>query len=102
MHGGRLREMHGPGLKRAIKYDDKCQSLAMDIRLPGEDVWTRLGAADMVALDKKQQENNSAMRKAGQRGEEGDRMRKILMVSHEESSECPVEVSEDDEGENLA
>ena len=42
--GARLRARHGPGTKRHIKFDDYEGSLFANIKLPGDQTWTRVTA----------------------------------------------------------
>ena len=41
-YGKQLRKIHGPGLKRNIKFDDASSSLIMDVKLPDEEEWIRV------------------------------------------------------------
>lgn len=43
--GTRLRARHGTGLKRHIKFDDFCGSLYVNVKLPGDEKWTRITPA---------------------------------------------------------
>ena len=40
--GTRLRARHGPGTKRHIKFDDYSGSLYSNVKLPGDESWTRV------------------------------------------------------------
>ena len=40
--GTRLRARHGPGTKRHIKFDDFSGSLYSNVKLPGDESWTRV------------------------------------------------------------
>ena len=58
--GTRLRARHGAGTKRHIKFDDFTGSLFTNIKLPGDDKWSRI-TADMAREDLQaslQEENN--------------------------------------------
>ena len=52
-HGHQLRDEHGRGLKRRIKYDDVERTLVLDARLPGEDMdWHRIDYATALRKTK--------------------------------------------------
>ena len=58
--GTRLRARHGVGTKRHIKFDDYTGSLFANVKLPGDDKWSRI-TADMAREDlhaSLQEENN--------------------------------------------
>ena len=41
-HGHRLKKLHGPGLRRNLKFDDTDCTLFLDVCLPGENDWMRV------------------------------------------------------------
>ena len=41
-YGARMREMHGPGLKRNIRFDDDVLGLCIDIKMPHLEEWLRV------------------------------------------------------------
>ena len=41
-YGARMREMHGPGLKRNIRFDDDILGLCVDIKMPHLEEWMRI------------------------------------------------------------
>ena len=43
--GTRLRARHGEGTKRHIKFDDTDASLFINVKLPGDDMWSRVSPA---------------------------------------------------------
>ena len=43
--GTRLRARHGEGTKRHIKFDDHDASLFINVKLPGDDMWSRVSPA---------------------------------------------------------
>ena len=48
--GARLRARHGSGTKRHIKFDDLEGALFMNIKLPGDEAWSRV-TAETARLD---------------------------------------------------
>ena len=38
-YGHHLRSLHGPGLKRQVKFNDNLRTLYMDVKLPSDDSW---------------------------------------------------------------
>lgn len=48
--GTRLRARHGEGTKRHVKFDDFEGSLYVNIKLPGDESWTRI-SPEMARLD---------------------------------------------------
>ena len=48
--GTRLRARHGPGTKRHVKFDDFAGSLYTNVKLPGDNEWTRV-SPQMAASD---------------------------------------------------
>ena len=44
-HGHLLRDRHGPGVRRSIKFDDVEMSLYMDLKLPNEESWLKVDYA---------------------------------------------------------
>lgn len=40
--GARLRSRHGPGTKRHVKFDEFAGSLFCNVKLPGDESWTRV------------------------------------------------------------
>ena len=47
--GTRLRSRHGLGTKRHIKFDDMDGSLFMNIKLPGNEAWSRVSVDTAMA-----------------------------------------------------
>lgn len=41
-YGQNLRTRHGPGTRRHIKFDDALQTLFLNIKLPGDERWSRV------------------------------------------------------------
>ena len=60
--GTRLRARHGEGTKRHVRFDDFAGSLYTNVKLPGDDSWTRvtpeMAASDLEASMKEENEMN--------------------------------------------
>ena len=41
-YGQTLRQRHGPGTRRHVKFDDTLRSLYLNAKLPGDEQWTRV------------------------------------------------------------
>ena len=80
-HGGQLKAMHGKGTRRAIKFYDSCQSLMMDVKIPGENEWVRITADEMRSINKKRSEGVSRINNA----RNNENVRKALMLSPDKS-----------------
>ena len=61
-HGHLLRDRHGPGLKRNIRFDDMELSLVMDLKLPDQASWMRVdyetAREELKHVQKVQLDNN--------------------------------------------
>ena len=66
----------------------------MDVRLPEEDAWSRLSAQNIIEIESKQ--TNNAVTRAGVGDEEGRRMRKVLLLSGDETGQENLVVVEED------
>lgn len=75
--GTRLRARHGQGTKRHIKFDDFNASLYCNIKLPGDENWTRV-TTKMASDDLKasfHEENSSNQRRLASKLLPGPRVR---------------------------
>ena len=62
--GTRLRARHGEGTKRHIKFDDIEASLFINVKLPGDEVWSRVSPAMAKAdLDQTTREESARLMK---------------------------------------
>ena len=62
--GTRLRARHGEGTKRHIKFDDHEASLFINVKLPGDEVWSRVSPAMAKAdLDLNAREESARLMK---------------------------------------
>ena len=43
-YGQTLRTRHGPGTRRHVKFDDHLRSLYLNVKLPGDENWSRVSA----------------------------------------------------------
>ena len=57
--GRGIRARHGPGTRRHIKFDDHERTLYANVKLPGDDNWTRV-YADMAKRDLEKATRNEA------------------------------------------
>ena len=75
--GTRLRARHGEGTKRHIKFDDNDASLFINIKLPGDETWSRVSLA-MAKADLEQttrEESARLMKKLSASSGPGPRQR---------------------------
>ena len=97
-HGGRLKQEHGPGLKRSIKLDDQTMTMVMDVRLPNDLEWLRLHRADIIRLTKERTEKESPFSYAAKPSSRSDKMRQLLLKSPlKKNTRVPVVSTSDDE-----
>ena len=60
-YGAHLRQQHGEGLKRQIKFDDSANSFYMDVRLPNNNEWLRV-SGEMAREERSAIERTQAAR----------------------------------------
>ena len=91
-YGRELRNTHGPGLKRHIKFDDELETLYMDVKLPTLEEWLKI--TPQLAKENRKQ----------MAGKEEDHTRKILHKASQDgnSNLTPLGVlpSRNNEGSN--
>ena len=80
-HGGKLKQQHGDGLKRSIKFHDPTQSLIMDVRLPNDNEWVRIHNEEIIKISKEWNQKNDLFAQANRGGPSAERFRKILLKS---------------------
>ena len=98
VHGGKLKQRYGNGLKRSIKFDDATYSLAMDVRLPDEKEWIRLNSHDIIRITKERADKDSLFYSPSDAAE--DRNRRVMLRSPRKNG-TPVVVTSDDEDESI-
>ena len=100
IHGGKLRQKFGPGLKRSIKFDDASMSLAMDVKLPNDPEWVHMSRQDIVKVTRDRADKESLFGASNDRGTQGQRLRSILLRSpSKESDDAPHLLSADEDDE---
>ena len=66
-HGRQLRERYGPDFKRHVRFGDTEKSLFLNIRLPSDQVWTRISPAFARSIASEYESSHEARSKYGPR-----------------------------------
>lgn len=103
VHGGRLKQEHGQGLKRAIKLDDLTMSIIMVVKFPNDQEWLRLHQFDIVRITKERTERESPFACRSRPTNRGDKMRLLLLKSPlKKQTRLPVVSTSEDETDGLS
>ena len=97
-HAAALKQKH-PTLKRSIKFDDSCQSLAMDAKLSASKGWQRISGQDMRQITQIYAERNTLSHQKKPSTKDEEERQEVLMLTPDPVPELVV-VEDEDDGNN--
>ena len=86
-HAYAMIDLYGREVKRNIKFDDRCDDLMIDIKLPHSPKWHNITMKQAIEAKKVREEHDiQAIRAAGPKQRDGDKSKALLLVTSPGSS----------------